>query len=222
MHPQPVKTPPPVASPTFLSPDTRFKSSSTATTSSTMTTTGLMSAARMTSPSDHWVIAYGYQNTNDYNEFRQRLSHHGIILQQQDSNGRNWFAVQYETQVSAEKALCGQPIRLSSNCLCGTVRGSPELLTSLVGGAGTSSAKEGGSLPYIENVQSKHQRSSSTKMECSNSRPIEEKDILAFDGTDEKANRRNRPNNVCDKVFAWIFGWSLTDDDNAEDRPHSD
>ena len=77
---------------------------------------------------DHWVVAYGYTSSNEYEELLRILSSFGSI--EKHEAGGNWLAVLYESRLSAEKALVSQTILLK-NTLCGMARGTPSLLQSL-------------------------------------------------------------------------------------------
>jgi hypothetical protein len=163
---------------------------------------------------NHWVVGYGYTNREEYQELLEVLTSHGPILQKQESSS-NWLAIQYEGLLAAEKALCSQPIRLAySGALCGTVRGSPQLLQGLQARSHNlllTASKEPTTttLTTSNNALVYHKASS-----------LNEEDILAqYVEEDEEGNRRST--SVCDKLFAWYFGWS-DDSKHLQYHPHSD
>lgn len=153
---------------------------------------------------DHWVVAHGYTNSNEYKELLGILSSYGTI-QSQESGG-NWLAVLYESRLSAEKALCCQPVILQ-NTLCGMTRGTPQLLQSLSSGKGE---KDSQGL-----MQQKPEEASEGKQaDFAGKGNLNEHDILQLENSAYESREPYKPKSVCDKVFAWYFGW--------EDHPHSD
>eukprot|EP00533_Pseudo-nitzschia_delicatissima_P015086 CAMPEP_0197278128 /NCGR_PEP_ID=MMETSP1432-20130617/18145_1 /TAXON_ID=44447 /ORGANISM="Pseudo-nitzschia delicatissima, Strain UNC1205" /LENGTH=308 /DNA_ID=CAMNT_0042744455 /DNA_START=47 /DNA_END=973 /DNA_ORIENTATION=- len=143
---------------------------------------------------DHWVVAHGYTSLNEYKELLGILSSYGTI--QNSESGGNWVAVLYESRLSAEKALCCQPVLLS-NTLCGMTRGTPQLLQSLNSGEKPK--------PMFEEP---------TKTMDFEDRNLNERDILCLDNSAYQSRQAYKPKSVCDKVFAWYFGW--------EEHSHSD
>ena len=162
----------------------------------------------------NWVVAYGYTDRQEFNDLMRVLSGHGSI-RQQHSNG-NWLAVQYDNTLSAEKALCCQPIRLANSpSLCGTVRANSQLLQSLLSQPPSSSnAEPKGFLTAAPKLDSNSPRK---KMfhEAQRNQSLEEEDILAH--YDDYDTTRQAPTSVCEKLFAWYFGWSY-----ETPHPHSD
>jgi hypothetical protein len=197
--------PAPVASPYILNHQTPTKTSTIHSNNTSYS-----------SFSEHWVVAYGYRTTQEYHELMDRLTSYGKIVKQQSSNGRNnWFALQYEGFLSAEKALCGQPIILSTNSLCGTVRGSPELLQGLVGGGVGDYSPASGQNVFLSIEDEAHTTTNNTVVGGKSTySSLKEEDILAY-GSHGKTDRAHRRKSVCEKVVSWYFGWS-------DEHPHLD
>ena len=189
----PASTPIPVASPRLLqnkpTTDNYFKD-----TTSNFSSESLVA--------DHWVVAHGYTSLNEYKELLGILSSYGTI-QSQESGG-NWVAVLYESRVSAEKALTCQPVLLS-NTLCGMTRGTPQLLQSL------SSSGQPPQANIIEEEPVGNNKRVAASVDKGN---LNERDILCLQNSAYESRTPYKPKSVCDKVFAWYFGW--------EDHPHSD
>jgi hypothetical protein len=152
---------------------------------------------------DHWVVAHGYTSSSEYKELLGMLSSYGTI-QSQEAGG-NWLAVLYESRLSAEKALCCQPILLS-NTLCGMTRGTPSLLQSLSSGKGEKQQQD-----TMKGEEPLAGASSHNDIKGGN---LKERDILMLENSAYESRKPYQPKSVCDKIFAWYFGW--------EDHPHSD
>jgi len=189
-----VSTPVPVASPPILEKKS--------------TTDSYMKESSLTFPSEeHWVVAHGYTSSKEYEELIRILSTYGAI--QSRKAGGNWVAVQYESRMSAEKALCCQHILLG-NTLYGMTRGTPSLLQKLSSGKGEKqrqdsmqgNTKEVESTPIDEGIAP---RSAGN---------LKEHDILLLKNSAYESRKPYKPKSVCDKILAWYFGW--------DEHPHSD
>lgn len=193
-----VSTPIPVASPPLLQKesnnDTYFNSSSRYSSESLV--------------ADHWVVAHGYTSSDEYEELLRILSSYGTIKKQEA--GGNWLAVLYESRLSAEKALVSQTILLK-NTLCGMTRGTPSLLQSLSSSKGE---KQRQNIIQGEDKIS-DQSGSNGKGNEDRSGNLKERDILMLENSAYESTKPYKPKSVCDKFFAWYFGWE-------EEHPHSD
>mmetsp|Transcript_4855 Transcript_4855/g.10855 ORF Transcript_4855/g.10855 Transcript_4855/m.10855 type:complete len:348 (-) Transcript_4855:15-1058(-) len=163
---------------------------------------------------DHWVVAHGYTSSSEFKELLGVLSSYGTI-QAQEAGG-NWLAVQYESRLSAEKALCCQPILLS-NTLCGMTRGTPTLLQSLSSGKGEKHQQDlfpgGGGVQATEPPEQRQHNGKN--VDARGTRGIlNERDILRLENSAYESRQPYQPNSVCDRVFAWYFGW--------DEHSHSD
>lgn len=157
-----------------------------------------------TDESNHWVVSYGYANREEFKELERILTSYGPISQ--NHANANWLAIKYESRLAAEKALCSQPIKLSSNSLCGTVRGSQQLLQSL-------QAQQPSKQRTLGNQSATAPLGKSSEMQIE-SASLSEEDILArYDGYD--GMQRNN-GSICEKVMAWLFDW------DRMNKPHSD
>jgi len=191
-------TPVPVASPPLLgkkkNADSYFRESSSSFSSESLV-------------ADHWVVAHGYTSSNEYKELLSILSSYGTIRSQEA--GGNWLAVLYASRLSAEKALCCQPILLS-NTLCGMTRGTPSLLQSLSSGKGEKQQQDivQGEEKLIEQSRNHGKRVEHVRGN------LKERDILLLENSAYDSRKPYQPKSVCDKVFAWYFGW--------EEHTHSD
>ena len=152
---------------------------------------------------DHWVVAHGYTSPNEYEELLSILSTYGVI--QCQKAGGNWLAVSFESRLSAEKAICCQPILLR-NTLCGVARGTPNLLQSLR----TEAQKRQNAL--TEEGEKTEQLWVGNKPSSGH---LNEKDILRLENSScERYHQAYQPKSICDKVLAWYFGWN--------EHPHAD
>jgi hypothetical protein len=198
-------TPPPLASPRLLWDQHHPQSTE-------------LSTVAPTSDTNNWIVAYGYSNREEYQELVRILNGYGQILQQQ-SNG-NWLAVKYESRLAAEKALCSQPIRLTSNSLCGTVRGAAQLLQSLRDQQRNEALKTT-TTPSLSSSAPSFAFPSETMADnqhMTQSNGLEEKDILAqYNKHDGDDSHRRPPTSVCEKLLAWFFEW-----DSTTHHSHSD
>jgi hypothetical protein len=86
------------------------------------------------STTDTWVLVYGYSNASQYEDILRRFADFGHILAHRGRS--NWIAIQYESQLEAEKALCHQHMELQAAAdgeviYCGVTRlqdNDPKLL----------------------------------------------------------------------------------------------
>eukprot|EP00980_Cylindrotheca_fusiformis_P020757 scaffold7755_cov104-Cylindrotheca_fusiformis.AAC.2 len=188
-------TPPPIASPRLLWEQNHHPKDAK------------LSTVEMITDTNNWIVAYGYSNSEEYKELERILNGYGQILQQH-SNG-NWVAVRYESRLAAEKALCSQPIRLTSNSLCGTVRGAPQLLQSL-----RDQRRNEASSPSLTSQRSSGRISMDTRPNV-----LEEKDILAhYSGNDNGENHHKAHTSICEKLLSWVLDWDST----SRHHPHAD
>lgn len=186
-------TPPPVNSPRLLHPSALVNSRSDFPSGD----------------SGNWVVSYGYGSREEYKELEGILTSYGSITSSQAN--ANWLATKYESQLAAEKALCSQPIRLSSNSLCGTVRGSSQLLQTLRAQQPNDSLK---SAVYRLNAIERKD-----KEMTHGSAGLSEEDILAqYDLQDQYDSDWRQSASICEKVLTWLFGW----DNVPAQKPHSE
>ncbi|CAJ1940485.1 unnamed protein product [Cylindrotheca closterium] len=160
--------------------------------------------------SGNWVVSYGYANREEYKELERILTSYGAIIDSQAN--ANWLAIKYESRLAAEKALCSQPIKLSSNSLCGTVRGSSQLLQTL------RAQQPNDSLKSVEHGLSAVKTKG--KEMTLGSAGLSEEDILAqYDVQDQYDSDWRHAGSICEKVLAWLFGW---DNILPVNKPHAD
>jgi hypothetical protein len=77
----------------------------------------------------NWVLVYGYTNREQYLALLKTFSSYGTVLQQKGNNtwfdvhGKsihsNWLALQYESRLQAEKALCHNHFQIEPGIFCG-------------------------------------------------------------------------------------------------------
>lgn len=167
------------------------------------------------------MVAYGYTSLSEYNQLLDILSSFGTLQQHQSSG--NWLAVQYESQLSAERALCCQPVSLGSNTLCGTVRGTPALLQRL--GTGTNQSSNRGTGTTAAMIHRPIPRLSAAAT-TSGRIPAVDDYLLLTDGDKRADDRPRPPTSICQKAMCWYFGWEsiryADDNDEQPDHPHSD
>jgi hypothetical protein len=192
-----VSTPVPVASPPFL-----LKNKGT-TNNNNNSSESLVA--------DHWVVAHGYTSPIEYKELLNILSTFGRI-QRQEANG-NWLAVQFESRLSAEKAICCQPILLT-NSLCGIARGTPDLLQRLNTGKQQQIAAKGSAAKSMEQLQNDTNKTVTTI--TGKLGKLDENDILLLENSSYADDPRKpyEQRSICDKMLSWYFGW--------DEHSHSD
>jgi len=150
------------------------------------------------SSESHWVVAHGYASSTEYEEMFAILSSFGRIIRLEASG--NWLAVQFESRLSAEKAICSQPILLA-NSLCGIARGTPSLLQKL------NTGKEQSKRQPQNTAQGKEQNTKK-KILTSTTGNLNENDILLLENTSfTGCHQHNKKNSICEKILAWYFGW---------------
>lgn len=71
-------------------------------------------------------MVYGFSTTEQYEQVLERFRPHGHILDQRGSSGEarnsNWVALQFESRLQAEKAICHSTVQLSSHIFVGVKR----------------------------------------------------------------------------------------------------
>lgn len=151
--------------------------------------------------SGNWIVSYGYSSREEYKELERILTSYGSIINSHAN--ANWLAIKYESRLAAEKALCSQPIKLSSNSLCGTVRGFPQLLETL------RAQQPNNSLQSAENVVTCRSSEGKSTSPESKSFVLREEDILQ---NGQNSDWRHS-DSLCEKLLFWLFAW---------EKPHSD
>ena len=123
-------------------------------------------------------------------------------------SGGNWVAVHFDNQYSAEKALSiNGTFSTTSNTYFGVSRLSPERLRVLQ----QYKSKLGSAL------EGNQQHPLLLAITDGSSKPLEENDVLMQDV--KAAKRPSHPENICQRVMAWYFGWTYpsdADDDTPE------
>ena len=156
---------------------------------------------------DNWVVAHGYTSPIEYKELLNILSTFGRI-QRQEANG-NWLAVQFESPLSAEKAICCQPILLS-NALCGIARGTPDLLQKLNTGKQQQQQQQNAAKGSSANSMAQLQNDNKTVTTAGKLGKLDEMDILLLENSSYADDPRKpyEQRSICDKLLAWYFGWN--------------
>lgn len=71
-------------------------------------------------------MVYGFSTTEQYEQVLERFRPYGHILDQRGSSGEarnsNWVALQFESRLQAEKAICHSTVQLSSHIFVGVKR----------------------------------------------------------------------------------------------------
>ena len=201
-----------IASPSIQSPEMiRYQQPLTATETSLSVYDNSISGNN-----NHWVVAYGYTNQEEFEELLYILSGYGTTVTK--FSNRNWLALQYECRTAAEKALCSQPIILKSASLCGTVRGSKNLLERLRSQPSLPPLLMGSSTNKSLSSYSSFNNNKNMLMMEKN-QALEEQDILAQYNTDrsngdyydQDTNMDSYPASICEQLFSWYFGWNNND-----------
>jgi len=161
------------------------------------TTTGASTIPQLVNNSlDRWVVVYGYANEAQYDAIVRKFSSFGKVVSHRGSccPGRsNWIALEYESIVQAEKALCQQNCLLMDGVIVGVTRLTLSLKQSLEWNSTLLS-----SLPDVASrLDSKFQQNDAMK----------EEDILLM-ATPKKNREHGGKRNVCEKFLSWWFGWA--------------
>jgi len=149
---------------------------------------------------------YGYATASQYDEILRRFADYGHILDHRGScqPGRsNWIALQYESRLQAEKALCHQHLQLIDGVYCGVKRlddKDPILLQA----ADTS-------LSDLWTKSSSAGRDSLVpqKLDMNGGRVnggLEEKDILLTYGSPTRLHKHRR--SLCERLVRWVLSVS--------------
>jgi hypothetical protein len=162
-----------------------------------------------------WVLVYGYATSDHYDEIRRRFSEYGHVLSHRGScqpGQSNWIALQYESRLQSEKALCHQHVQLADGIFCGVKRlddTDPILLQSSLSRlwsqkaddiylSTTSTSTASASLkPKANGVNGYHGAPEKITMNGS----IEEKDILLYPETREYPRNKS----LCEKLLRWLL-----------------
>ncbi|GKY95279.1 hypothetical protein MPSEU_000489900 [Mayamaea pseudoterrestris] len=95
-----------------------------------------------------WILVYGYTTHEQFKTLLNEFSSYGRVVDYKSPSGesrQNWLALQYESRLEAEKALCHDDIQIDSGVYCGVKRlsdndpiilfdGSKDDLPQLTGG----------------------------------------------------------------------------------------
>jgi hypothetical protein len=120
---------------------------------------------------------------------------------EQHLSGGNWVAVRFLSRYAAEKALSSQPIySTKSNLYYGISRLTPERLRIL--------QQQKSKVGVADNQPTAGQLLAITD---GASKPLEESDVLMRDAR-SVIERPSKPENVCQQVLAWWFGWNYETD----------
>ena len=98
-----------------------------------MSTTGeSLNTNTLSMGSGNWVLIYGYTTHQQYKKLLKQFSSYGRVLNHKKpstlnddkaENPQNWLALQYESRLEAEKALCHDHFELSdTGVFCGVKR----------------------------------------------------------------------------------------------------
>jgi hypothetical protein len=155
-------------------------------------------------------LIYGYANANHYQEIIRRFTGYGHVL---DRRGRsNWVALQYESRLQAEKALCHRDLQLADGIFCGVKRlddNDPILLQ-----AADNSLSGLWTLPKEPLLELESESplmingGGVTTNNNGNSKPngvLEEKDILLLPGDQTRTKGDGRKASLCEKVLRWLL-----------------
>ena len=161
----------------------------------------------MPSTTGCWVLVYGYASVSQYDEILRRFANYGHILDHRGScqPGRsNWIALQYESRLQAEKALCHQHVQLTEGIYCGVKRlddKDPILLQAAENALSDlwtksiSSAGGNALLPQKPDMNGGRVNGG-----------LEEKDILLTYETPTKLRERRR--SLCERLVRWVLSVS--------------
>lgn len=159
-------------------------------------------APAYSSADDNWVVGYGFQATSmsQVQELMTYLEASGMIDKR--ISGGNWVAVHYLSPFAAEKATGSQPIYSpQSNIYFGISRVTPERLRILEqhqSKVAVSTYNSNENQPLLAITEGAH-------------KPMEECDILLRHvDTMRDTDRPTKPENVCEQVMAWWFGWNYS------------
>jgi hypothetical protein len=168
-----------------------------------------------------WVLIYGYANANHYQEIFRRFTQYGHVLDRRGScqPGRsNWVALQYESRLQAEKALCHQHVQLAGGIFCGIKRlddNDPILLQAADNSLSdlwttTATTMESDGVMLLKDQPESDSTSNLTNGGHHQpfSKPngvLEEKDILLSSDERTPRNGGGRKGSLCDKILRWLL-----------------
>lgn len=171
----------------------------------------------MPSTTGCWVLIYGYASANHYQEIFRRFKQYGHVLDRRGScqPGRsNWVALQYESRLQAEKALCHQHVQLAGGIFCGIKRlddNDPILLQAAdnsLSGLWTTTATTTESDGVMLLKDQPEPTRSNGDVTNGGSKPngvLKEKDILLQADDRAPRNGGGRKESLCDKILRWLL-----------------
>jgi hypothetical protein len=145
-------------------------------------------------------MVFGFSTTEQYEQVLHYFRQLGHILDQRGSGGgvrnSNWVALQFESRLQAEKALCHSTVQLSSHIFVGVKRlddADPILLQASSGGL-KDLWGDGGSSTVKRNLLTAAEGG------------LTEKDILLGRKDDDpKALATIRQRSICQRFLCWVF-----------------
>jgi hypothetical protein len=152
------------------------------------------------STDNHWVVGFGFGSTSidQYQELMEILSSCGMI--DQKMSGGNWVAVHFLSRYSAEKAVSCQPIfSIKSNIYYGISSVTSERLRIL--------QQHKSKLDKADGVLDSQQQPL-LAISHDSVKTFEEQDVLMHGSDADVLNRPTKPENICQQLMAWYFGWT--------------
>lgn len=143
------------------------------------------------------VVVYGYTNESQYQAILRRFQTFGRVVSHRGGKPglTNWVALEYESVIQAEKALCQQNCLLMDGILVGVTGLTLPLKQSLEWNHSTSLS----SLPDVTSrLDSKFETDE-----------LKEEDILLLSPSKNKQSFViGEKRNVCERFLSWWFGWA--------------
>jgi hypothetical protein len=154
---------------------------------------------------ERWVVVYGYSTEAQFQAILRKFESFGKIVSHRGSGRSNWIALEYDSVVQAEKALCQQNCLLLDDILVGVTRLTMSLKQSLDWNAPTASAP----LSVLPDVRL-CDRFENSNNNNNNNNMMKEEDILLFSSPKKKQSLvvGGANGNVCERFLSWWFGWA--------------
>mmetsp|Transcript_26186 Transcript_26186/g.36689 ORF Transcript_26186/g.36689 Transcript_26186/m.36689 type:complete len:308 (-) Transcript_26186:743-1666(-) len=150
---------------------------------------------------DRWVLVYGYATRSQYEAILKLFENFGKVTSRKGTcnpGQSNWLAMQYETSLQAEKALCQQHCMLEDGVLVGVTRMDPTLKQSLDWNVAPGPLKEEDVLG--NRLEERFHQSQN------GSYGMKEQDVLLECPRGMEVSRGGKKN-VCEQVLSWVFDW---------------
>lgn len=173
------------------------------------TGSALVDANVSAQPDGFWVLVYGFHTSEQYEEVLEGFRAAGNVIDVKGappSGSRNWVALNYESELAVEKAVCKHPVTLKDGCICGVQRLGKDIHSFLLRHKTKySTSSESNNTGETTSGAARSLFTNTKKDDATtndNLNEMEEDDILM-----ENPERSNERKTKCESLMAWIYGW---------------